>query len=90
MQACADGGIGVEKMTWSNWTASSATGQGTFWENLCKPNCATGTIATYPVTVTLSAVRTSSHGQWFSLMTITWKANRPPNQTPSRLPLPAP
>ena len=90
VQACADGGIGVERMIWSSWTASSATGRGTFWENLCKPNCATGTIATYPVTVTLSAARTSSHGQWFSLMTVAWKANRPPNQTPNRLPLPTP
>jgi hypothetical protein len=80
--ACADNGLGVENMTWTSWTTSAAAGRGTLWEKLCKPNCATGRIGTYPVAVTLSAVKTSSRGPWFSRLTVTWEAGRPPGQTP--------
>jgi hypothetical protein len=80
--ACADNGLGVENMTWTSWTTSAAAGQGTLWEKLCKPNCAAGHIGTYRVAVTLSAVKTSSQGPWFSRLTVTWEATRPPGQTP--------
>src|SRR5262249_55252758 len=60
--ACADNGWGVEDMAWTSWTASAATGRGTFWEKLCKPDCADGKIGTYPAAVALSAVKTSSQG----------------------------
>jgi hypothetical protein len=80
--ACADDGIGVEHMTWSSWASGAAAGQGLLWENLCQPNCATGKIATYPVAVTLSAVKTSSQGPYFSNLALTWQGNRPPNSTP--------
>lgn len=80
--ACADDGIGVEHVTWSSWASGAAAGQGLLWENLCQPNCATGKVATYPVAVTLSAVKTSSQGQYFSDLALTWQGNRPPNSTP--------
>jgi hypothetical protein len=77
--ACADDGFGLEDMTWTSWTKARAAGQGTFRENLCQPSCAAGSTATYPVAVTLSAVKASSIGPWFSLVTFTWKkGSRPP------------
>lgn len=79
--ACADNGIGVEKMTWTSWAGSAAAGQGSLWENLCQPSCATGKVATYPVAVTLAVVKTSSQGPWFSRLTVAWLGNRPPNST---------
>lgn len=88
--ACADDGLGVTNMTWTSWTTSAATGTGTLWEKLCKPNCADGQIGTYPVAVTLSAVKTSSQGPWFSRLTVTWEATRPPNQTPDSFLTPPP
>lgn len=83
--ACADDGLGVEEMTWTSWTTSAATGHGTFWEKLCKPSCATGKIGTYPVAVRVSAVKTSSQGPWFSRLTVTWEATRPPSPVPDSL-----
>jgi hypothetical protein len=80
--ACADDGIGVEHLTWNSWASGAAAGQGLLWENLCQPNCATGKIATYPVAVTLSAVKTSSQGPYFSSLALAWQGNRPPNSTP--------
>ena len=85
--ACADAGIGVQDMTWATWTATAATGSGLLWEKLCVPDCATGKIGYYPVDVTLSAVRASAKGQWFSELTVSWQGSRPPNQTPDAFPL---
>jgi hypothetical protein len=80
--ACADAGIRIEGLTWAAWTASAATGHGTLWENQCVPSCAAGKFAKYPVAVTLSAVKSSAEGPWFSRLRVTWGRNRPTNQTP--------
>ena len=78
---CADAGLRIEGLTWTEWTASAA-GHGTLWENQCVPNCADGQFAKYPVAVALSAVRSSADGPWFSRLKLTWEGDRPPNQTP--------
>lgn len=75
--SCADAGLGVGHLTWSSWTASSATGQGSLWLNLCKPDCADGTFAHYPVKTALSHVKDSSDGPWFGVLTITFEGTRP-------------
>jgi hypothetical protein len=80
--ACADDGWGVERMSWANWTGTTATGQGTFWEKLCHPNCAEGKIGTYPVAVTLSELKTSPAGPWFRRLTVSWEGARPPGIIP--------
>jgi hypothetical protein len=51
--ACADAGLGLEHLHWTRWTSHGAVGRGTFWENLCIPNCAAGHIETMPAKVTL-------------------------------------
>jgi hypothetical protein len=88
--ACGDGTIAVVDLTWNSWTATTATGQGMFWENRCVPDCADGKAAEYPAVVTLSAVETSAKGPWFSQLTVAWQANRPPNHTPDNYTLPSP
>ena len=91
MLACADNGLGVQKLAWATWGASTATGQGTFWEHICVPYCAASTkYAYYPVTVTLSQVKNSALGQWFSKLTLTWRGKPPPVTTPDAFPLDAP
>ncbi len=82
--ACADNGWGVGNMAWTSWTTRTATGRGTFWEKLCKPSCTAGEIGKYLVAITLSVVKTSSQGPWFSRLTVTWEAGRPPSPTPDR------
>jgi hypothetical protein len=51
---CADGGISVNKIKWSTWDKSGATGTGTFHENLCEPSCAEGEQVSALVNVTLN------------------------------------
>ncbi|HEY2265051.1 MAG TPA: hypothetical protein VGI96_20675 [Streptosporangiaceae bacterium] len=88
--ACADNGWGVQDLTWTSWTTSAAVGHGVFWDKLCKPSCAAGKIGTYPVAIRLSAVKTTGQGRWFSQLTLTWKANRPPRPVPDRFRLAPP
>jgi hypothetical protein len=77
---CGDGQAGVENMTWTTWSASTATGKGDYFEDPCVPNCADGGRETYPVQVMLSGVKTSPDGTYFSELTITWwEGNVPPN-----------
>src|SRR5689334_14963515 len=45
----------VSKITWTSWTATGATGQGTSDINSCDPNCAQAPVKLVPATVTLSA-----------------------------------
>jgi hypothetical protein len=80
--ACADSGIGIQDLDWTSWSASAAAGTGLLWENLCTPSCADGTYGHYPVAVTLSAVKASAKGEWFSRLSLTWQGSRPGNQTP--------
>ena len=88
--ACGDGGLGVENITWTMWTTSPAAGQGTFWEKLCQPSCAEGKTGTYPVTVTLSAVKSSTSEAWFSRLAVTWQGQRPPGTVPGSFALAQP
>jgi hypothetical protein len=88
--ACADAGIGVQDMLWTSWTAGAATGSGLLWEKLCVPDCATGKMGYYLVDVTLSAVRSSAKGHWFSSLRVSWQGSRPPNQTPDTFTLTPP
>lgn len=89
--ACADNGLGVQQLTWTAWGASTATGQGTFWEHVCTPYCAASSkYAHFPVSVTLSRVKTSAQGQWFSRLTVTWQGKRPSGTMPDVFPLEAP
>ena len=54
MLTCADGGMIVTDITWKTWTRNSATGKGTYSQNMCDPNCAGGARVNSPVTIKLS------------------------------------
>jgi hypothetical protein len=85
--ACADSGIGIQDLDWTSWTAAAATGTGLLWENLCDPSCAAGTYGHYPVAVTLSTVKDSAKGTWFSHLAVSWQGSHPGNQTPDNFTL---
>jgi hypothetical protein len=78
---CADGGAGLEKLSWVSWKGV-AFGSGTEYINNCYPYCAAGKVYTFPVLITLWApkARPGHAGQqYFSEMTIihTGKLTRP-------------
>jgi hypothetical protein len=51
---CADAGISVDKLKWSQWSRTKAVGTGTFTWNDCTPSCVEGHFHNRPVKVTLS------------------------------------
>ncbi|MGH3253535.1 MAG: hypothetical protein ACRDOI_45995 [Trebonia sp.] len=90
MLGCVKADIGTQDLTWTSWTDSSAVGKGQLWENTCVPDCAAANLAHYPVKVTLSTVKASAKGQWFSRLAVTWEGNRPHNGTADTFTLMAP
>lgn len=65
--SCADANAGWTGVTWSSWTASSASGHGILRQNDCTPNCVSGKFIDYRATVTLSkVVATKKYGRLFS------------------------
>jgi hypothetical protein len=79
--ACADGNSSLTHLSWSSWTASSATGTGTQVINDCVPYCAAGKFRSYPARVTFwrSEPLPNHPGQrYFSRVTLRYPAARPP------------
>lgn len=78
--ACADHGLGLSHLRWANWTSHGAAGQGTFYQNLCIPNCAEGHIVRMPAMVTLggSAAVTGHPGdRQYTRLTAMFPGRRP-------------
>jgi hypothetical protein len=89
--ACADNGLGVADLAWTDWTATSASGTGKVWENNCTPNCAMGKFGYYPATITLAGVEnTASNGPLFSQLTAVYQGTGPNGHTIDQFRLPMP
>jgi hypothetical protein len=78
---CADGNDYLSHLSWSSWTASSASGTGTDMVNDCQPYCAAGKFHSYPANVVFwRSVPVPGHpGQhYFSRVTLRFPGARPP------------
>ena len=60
---CADAGIRLTNLTFTNWSKELAKGSGSLVTNDCNPNCAEGSDVTYPVEITLSVPKNDSNGK---------------------------
>jgi len=52
--ACADAGLGVERIHWLGWGSPVAAGLGSAFANDCSPNCAAGHFHSYRAVLLLS------------------------------------
>jgi hypothetical protein len=68
--ACGDGNGYVDRVTWSHWTRTSATGHARQWYNTCNPNCAAGHYRFHRVLVHLYAPRTRDFQRYFSRISL--------------------
>jgi hypothetical protein len=65
--SCADANASWTGVSWSVWSASSASGHGILRQNDCTPNCVSGKFINYRATVKLSkVVATKKYGELFS------------------------
>jgi hypothetical protein len=78
--ACADAGLGVDHLHWTRWTRHGAAGYGTFWENLCVPNCVDGHIEHMPARIILrgsAAVKGHRGDRQYTELTAVFPRKRP-------------
>ncbi|QLY27894.1 hypothetical protein H0264_20900 [Nocardia huaxiensis] len=54
--ACGDAGLWVKDITWTSWGPDTAEGEGTQLRKTCRPDCATGGVASGPTHITLRKV----------------------------------
>jgi len=69
-QFCADAGTGVIKIKWSSWTSTKAAGTGSFYVNLCNPNCADGKLVWTKVNVVLSGAKFTHSKRYLMNVTV--------------------
>lgn len=67
---CGDGGVALDKLTWTGWGKPKATATGVQIQNSCVPSCAAGAPITTKATVTLSGL---SGGRYTKLHVVTSK-----------------
>lgn len=81
---CGDGTIVANGLTWSQWSATTATGHGSVNEVSCVPDCADGQDVAYQVNVTLSQpVKAGNGEEYFVRITLAFTGDHPggsPNQ----------
>ena len=71
--ACADHNSFLANVTWSSWTAATAIGTGTYWQNDCTPDCAQGRFKSSPgATIELSRPIATSAGVEFTNLTVSY------------------
>lgn len=59
---CGDGNTVLSGLSWSSFGASNANASGTFKMNTCEPNCASGKVVSYPVSVKATSPRSCKAG----------------------------
>jgi hypothetical protein len=76
-QYCADAGTGVTKIKWSSWTSTRAVGTGSYYVNLCEPDCADGKLVWAKVKVVLSGAKLTRGKRYLMNVTVSSINGRP-------------
>jgi hypothetical protein len=74
---CADAGNGVTKIKWSSWTSTKAVGTGSFYVELCDPNCADGKVVWTKAKVVLSGAKFTRGKRYLMNVTVTSTNGKP-------------
>ena len=75
---CGDGAIVANNMSWSQWAATEALGQGSVNEVSCIPNCASGKDVAYKARLILSEpVKAGSGKEYFTRITVSFIGSGP-------------
>ena len=75
--ACADYNSLIQKISWTSWTRTLASGTGTLVQNDCIPYCAAGHFHSYPVLVMLWANQPYGAAQRYTEITEILPGARP-------------
>ena len=64
-------------ISWTQWGAQTATGQGADWVDNCNPDCAGGSFSAYAVSLTLSMPRVLDGDKVFTRLSVSYIRSRP-------------
>ena len=70
LKFCADGGVGVWEVEWTQWNKDGAEGTGKYVANDCDPSCVDGKIFTQEVYVKLSKLKKMDNKQAFTYVQV--------------------
>ncbi|HEX4115356.1 MAG TPA: hypothetical protein VHY18_05725 [Solirubrobacteraceae bacterium] len=75
---CGDGNTVLSGLRWSSFGGASANASGTFETNTCTPNCASGKVVRYPVSVKVYDTRGCKRGlKVYNKLTLRFTARKP-------------
>jgi len=75
---CGDGNTALSGLRWSSFGGASASAAGTFETNTCTPNCASGKVVRYPVSVKAYDTRSCKQGlKVYNKLTLKFTARKP-------------
>jgi hypothetical protein len=77
---CGDGGVQLNKLSWTSWTPGLASATGTLVKNTCTPSCVAGHFVSYPVLVVFwgqAAVKNHPGQHCYTRMTLIYPGARP-------------
>jgi len=77
---CADFGIGIVDIKWKVWKTTGAVGNGVYFANDCKPNCAEGKVSQVPVLINLEGFFTDGQRYFLRYLTFTERGELPKTQ----------
>jgi hypothetical protein len=77
--ACGDGNSFLQNLSWSTWSTTHATGKGSFVEDSCTPNCASGKAEKFATTIALSKPKKCAKKphRVFDDLSLTYTGKRP-------------
>jgi hypothetical protein len=74
---CGSGTYALDRLDWSTWGSRKATAEGRYVEKSCTPNCAEGSLVSYPVTATATAVQAKDGVRFYGRVTLSFTGARP-------------
>ncbi len=80
--SCADDGIFVDSINWSNWGGNQSSGTGILHVNKCKPSCVAGNFKEYPVNLAVTKPKprkcgTKKRVKLYRIMYLNFPQNQP-------------
>lgn len=73
-------GLGLDAfdgLEWTDWGSDEAHAEGRYEEKICDPNCAAGSIISYPVYVTAEDVEAQDGASFYRTLTVEFPGMRP-------------
>lgn len=74
---CGLGLDAFDQLEWTNWGEAEARAEGRYEEKICDPNCAAGSVISYPVFVTVEDLEPQDGASFYRSLTVEFPGMRP-------------